>query len=884
VSAPARVRQPLVTAIVSTYAAERYMRGCLEDLLAQTIADRIEILVIDACSPQNEGAIVRQFQQSHQNIRYLRTEVREYSSRVFNRAVAMARGKYLTTANTDDRHRPDFFARMVAVLEAMPQTGIVYADSLITRRDNETFAQNTASRRYAWPDYTHTAALSCCLFGAQPLWRRSAHLKAGLFDEQHPRANDQDMFLRIAMAHGAVHLKETLGLFLARADSVSGADHQSETLADVLTVMRHHRTATPLPQLFPALGGIMGTAGEGLATAAALIEMGNLCVLGPYTDAHLALDFFRRAVDQPLGADVATVRRIFANNCACVLAAAGATDKAVRALSLCHSLPAASDNLARVQAAAQRRAVPRLRELAFASLPHAVVSASRHARGLVLGDGGVPTWTAEREQLPWDVYGGPNGVPVTPAERTFVMPQQSAPASSPANAAPSAVPPAPQERRNVLLVMYGWADSGGGTILPRSVAKDLAGRGHRVSVFHAVAQEQPQLPAYGLRRGHEDGVDLYGLCNRPSAFMDLAAPLREVDDPAVRAAFAGVLDAVGPDVVHFYNLHNLGMSLPAECKARGIPTVLSSNNYWPICPRLYLASERLERCSGPSDDGSKCERCLGQAGTAAAHAGRKRAARRMLDAHIDVHLAVSQRVRQLFVDNGADPAHLRVLLQQPPSVDEIWSRTGSKRAIVAKLDRPLRVGYLGSVMPHKGVHVLAQALQALPLGSIAAVAIGDVQADYRAHLQKLDRNKTLHFFGGYAQAQIAELLAAVDVVVVPSVWDDCAPLVVREALAARAPVLGSRIGGIPDFIAHGENGLLFTAGDPVGLARALAAFLQDRTLLGRMQQSIAAPAGFGAYVDDVLAVYGELWAARAVAAPQVIADTGLRDPSAVPHG
>jgi glycosyltransferase involved in cell wall biosynthesis len=406
------------------------------------------------------------------------------------------------------------------------------------------------------------------------------------------------------------------------------------------------------------------------------------------------------------------------------------------------------------------------------------------------------------------------------------------------------------------------------------VAKDFAARGNRVTVFYAAPRPQPDLPAYSLLRGRDDGVELLGLCNRPSAFMDLAAPMREVDDPSVRTAFAGVLDEITPDVVHFYNLHNLGMSLPAECKARGIPTVLSSNNYWPICPRLYLASERLERCGGPSDDGSKCERCLGQTGTAAAHAARKRAGRALLDEHIDVHLAVSQRVRQLFVDNGADPARLRVLLQQPPSVDEIWARTGSKRAIVGRLDRSLRVGYLGSVMPHKGVHVLAQALQALPLGSIAAVAIGDVQPDYRAHLQKLDRNKTLHFFGGYAQAQVAELLATVDVVVVPSVWDDCAPLVVREALAARAPVLGSRIGGIPDFIVHGENGLLFTAGDPVGLARALAAFLQDRTLLGRMQQSIAAPAGFGAYVDDVLAVYGELLARAA--APQVPGNVSVR--------
>ncbi|HLU39385.1 MAG TPA: glycosyltransferase, partial [Planctomycetota bacterium] len=110
------------------------------------------------------------------------------------------------------------------------------------------------------------------------------------------------------------------------------------------------------------------------------------------------------------------------------------------------------------------------------------------------------------------------------------------------------------------------------------------------------------------------------------------------------------------------------------------------------------------------------------------------------------------------------------------------------------------------------------------------------------------------------------LLALVDVVVVPSVWDDCAPLVVAEALAARAPVVGSRIGGIPDFVRDGENGLLFAPGDATDLARCLRAFADDPGLLGRLQRGIAPPPGFGGYVDAVRAVYAEVAARAAVAA------------------
>ena len=80
---------PVLTALVSTYASERHLRGCLDSLLAQTIGDRLEIVVIDACSPENEGAIVREYQGRH-GIRYVRTEQREGTSQSLNPDFSLA--------------------------------------------------------------------------------------------------------------------------------------------------------------------------------------------------------------------------------------------------------------------------------------------------------------------------------------------------------------------------------------------------------------------------------------------------------------------------------------------------------------------------------------------------------------------------------------------------------------------------------------------------------------------------------------------------------------------------------------------------------------------------------------------------------------------------
>ena len=58
-------RRPRLSALVSTYASERYLLGCLESLRRQTVHDQLEVVVVDACSPEREGEMVRAFRRAH---------------------------------------------------------------------------------------------------------------------------------------------------------------------------------------------------------------------------------------------------------------------------------------------------------------------------------------------------------------------------------------------------------------------------------------------------------------------------------------------------------------------------------------------------------------------------------------------------------------------------------------------------------------------------------------------------------------------------------------------------------------------------------------------------------------------------------------------------
>jgi len=225
---PGSAEAPLVSAIVSTYKSERFLRGCLEDLLAQTIAGQLEIVVVDSCSPQNERAIVEEFQKRCPNIVYIRSDKRETVCGAWNRAIKAARGKYITNANTDDRHRCDALEILARTLDEHPDITLAYADCLITEVENETFENTTATRKFQWLDFSaRDLLLKGCFCGPQPMWRREVHDEHGYFDAEFVSAGDYEFWLKIARTRKFLHVREVLGLYLESPASVehSNAEH-----------------------------------------------------------------------------------------------------------------------------------------------------------------------------------------------------------------------------------------------------------------------------------------------------------------------------------------------------------------------------------------------------------------------------------------------------------------------------------------------------------------------------------------------------------------------------------------------------------------------------------------------------------------------------------
>jgi hypothetical protein len=229
--------KPDVSAIVSAYHAEKFLGGCLSDLMAQTMweADLLEILVV--CK---QGSKEHQIAKRHKGIAIVTTEDIPTVYEAWNLGVRAASGKYLTNANTDDRRHPGSMELQVGILDGNPSVDLVYHDQYITWKPNQTYDEFVAENNgktlvggrfenepgiFAWADFDPRTMIDGCYIGPQPMWRASLHQRFGLFDTEFKSAGDYEFWLRCVRGGSRfLHIPIPLGLYLARLDGIELSD------------------------------------------------------------------------------------------------------------------------------------------------------------------------------------------------------------------------------------------------------------------------------------------------------------------------------------------------------------------------------------------------------------------------------------------------------------------------------------------------------------------------------------------------------------------------------------------------------------------------------------------------------------------------------------
>jgi len=465
-------------------------------------------------------------------------------------------------------------------------------------------------------------------------------------------------------------------------------------------------------------------------------------------------------------------------------------------------------------------------------------------------------------------------------------------------------------RLRILVVVHGFPpDTWAGTeVYALELATALARRGHTLTIVARTPARDSEAE-WNVARGTFRDLPVLRVARR----IDNLG-VRDTYLPAgAREVFERILDEERPDVVHVQHLLHLSVAWLDVLRERGIPSVITYNDYWVVCARVQM--QRTDGRSCASNRGHGCIVCITGHRPALIPAaqrvlplfepvvrrllgrmGRRRRLGRMvrnwidtMDRHseilercgrADLGIAPSRFLRAKLLDSGYfDPARLEhsIYGMRVPS------------SIPAKNPRPagvaLRVGFIGSILTYKGVEVLVRAMQLLRERPIELVIHGDHRPredEFHARVTEIALATRTHFAGRFDNARISEIHADLDVLVVPSTWYENSPLTIHEAFLHGTPVVTSDYGGMRENVRHEVDGLHFQVGDERSLADALDRLARDHELLTRLARGVPAVKSIEVDAVETEARYRKLLAARAASpdrqGPRSPSDRGASTP------
>lgn len=361
----------------------------------------------------------------------------------------------------------------------------------------------------------------------------------------------------------------------------------------------------------------------------------------------------------------------------------------------------------------------------------------------------------------------------------------------------------------VLLIgtMYPPNVFGGAEKAIAMLAQALVRSGHDVVVLtlHSEASE---------RREERNGIRIYHLPldnvywpfaqgTKPNWLLRLAWHFREMWNWKAAARVGRILDLENPDVVHTHNIIGFSVAVWYAVKRRGIRLVHTLHDYYLLCPRTTLYRR-----------GKSCEnRCLGCRLLTA----NRKAASRCPDEIVSVsQFTLGRHKRAGFFDSVAS----RVSYNIQPANDEM-----SQPAVIATQPDVLRFGFIGRLEPEKGIDVLLQATRHLVRPGWRLRVAGKGTEAYMSHLRLKYTDERIDWLGFSSPS---EFYSQVDVMVIPSQWDEPLPYVCVESLHEGKPLICASMGGLPEIAQLSRVVAYFQSGNSEELGALMNRALDDQ--------------------------------------------------------
>lgn len=405
-------------------------------------------------------------------------------------------------------------------------------------------------------------------------------------------------------------------------------------------------------------------------------------------------------------------------------------------------------------------------------------------------------------------------------------------------------------------------------IVTLGLAKGFRSRGHETFVL----APKRSIPGSGIEPGEVQDYEFDGVpvrrVGRPKE--GVARPYRlDYENEVMAERVREFMEEARPDIVHAEHFQGLSASVIPAFKEFDVPLVYTATDFWTICPVVDLRRHDGVMCEGP--ELHHCTRCI-----ASRYPGTRM--KTVIDSMPDAALKVAGRLSETGLAKVSHSLRQVWALKERPErireqmeyVDHIIVYTHLMRDLLLKngigegkievspygidtsriaglprndhLPPPLRIGFIGTMAPHKGSDTLVEAFKMLPPEMDATLSIHGNLERFRPFVNRLrglaGDDARIDLAGPFQREDVGDILSRLDVLVVPSRWYENQPGVILEAFAAGMPVVATDLGGMSEFVKHEHNGLLFELDNASDLARQLRRLAEEPGLMQRLRANI----------------------------------------------
>lgn len=343
-------------------------------------------------------------------------------------------------------------------------------------------------------------------------------------------------------------------------------------------------------------------------------------------------------------------------------------------------------------------------------------------------------------------------------------------------------------------------------------------------------------------------------------------PGGDIFDRRVYDAVRREIDAQRPDLIHVHNASGASLAPYAAARKADLPLVNTLHDHWLLCPNNMLLKRDFSRCD-PGLHTNTCGECYRQFDYWAAVPKRRQLFKHMT--RNALFTPPSQALIDLHIRGGYAPARFRLVRLGFPEERLSEPVHPAVRRLQSNRDNAPMIFFGGGGVDVKGGHVVLAAVPAILAKTPGAqiVIAGGASPEMIAAFRQYSTN--VEVLGRIPFTDMRTLFALADLSLTPSIWYENSPVTIFESHQVGTPVVGSNVGGIPEFIDEGHTGYIVPPGDATALAQAINAHfarpeIERRRMRMACVEAVRTQRSLAQHLASLRAVYAEVLAGQAL--------------------